>query len=516
MRRTFVGAVIGAALLALALPSGRAQAEQVLRIGIHGAEAGSFDPSMSAQTIDNVLTAWMYGGLVRFPAGTIDPSKIEPDLAESWTHSDDGLTWTFKLRPNVQFHKGYGVLTAEDVAYSLKRAANPKTSIFASDFRPFDVVEAVDATTLKIVLKSRVPSLLAIVTAQRGGLIISKKADLEVAGEYSKKPIGTGPFQFEEYQARQFVRLSANPDYYFGKPKIDTILYRYIPSNESRDLAFRAGELDLTYGRKEQSWADRMKKLPNTVVEVFGPGELRLINLNELSKPLDDIRVRQAIAHAIDRDQFVKFVGADVVAPNVSVVPLGYLGYTTDVPKFPYDVAKAKALLSEAGYPNGLTIKILGSNRSFVEPYQLLQAQMAKAGVTLDIQLVEHTAWHSQIRQNLSPMVAYTAARFPIADIFLSQFFHSDSAVGKPTAVTNFSHCKVADKEIEAARTELDPQKQLQFWHQAQRAIIADVCAIPLFDEQQVWARSTRLDLGYKLEASISFGPMITETTTLK
>ena len=518
MRLTGLKAAVLAAALGSALfaGAGATRAETVLRVGIHGAEAGSFDPAMSAQTIDNVLTAWMYGGLVRFPPGTIDPSRIEPDLAESWTASDDGLVWTFRLRTSVQFHHGYGPVTAEDVVYSLNRAANPKTSVFASDFEAFETVEAPDPATVRIKLKSRVPSLLAIVTAQRGGLIISKRADQEVGGEYSKNPIGTGPFQFEEYKARQYVRLSANPSYYRGRPKLDRVMYRYIPSNESRDLAFRSGELDLFYGRKEQSWAERMKKLPGIAIEVFGPGELRLINLNGTTKPLDDIRVREAIAHAINRDQFVKFVGADVVAPNPSVVPLGYLGYTSDVPRLPYDVAEAKQLLAEAGYPNGLTLKVLGSNRSFVEPYQLMQAQLAKAGITMDLQLVEHTAWHSQIRQDLSPIVVYTAARFPIADIFLTQFFHSGSAIGQPAAVTNFSHCKVADADIEAARTERDPTKQLEFWHEAQRKIVRDVCAIPLFDEQQVWGRSTRLHLGYKLDASISFGPMLTENTTLE
>ncbi len=518
MQTKYASKLLGAALLA-GMPffnPAPAAAEQVLRVGIHGAEAGSFDPDMSAQTIDNVLTAWMYGGLVRFPPGTIDPSKIEADLAESWTHSDDGLVWTFKLRPGVKFHHGYGVLTAEDVVYSLNRGADPKTSIFASDFEAFDKVEAVDPSTVRITLKHRVPSLLALVTAQRGGLLISKKADEETKGDYSKNPVGTGPFQFEEYKAKQYVRLAANPDYYRGRPKIDQIFFRYIPSNESRDLAFRAGELDLFYGRKEQKWADRMKATPGIIIDVFGPGELRLINLNEAMKPLDDIRVRQAIAYAINRDQFVKFVGADVVAPNPSVVPLGYLGYTKDVPPFDYNIEKAKQLLKEAGYPNGLTLKVLGSNRSFVEPYQLMQAQLAKAGINMDLQLVEHTAWHSQIRQDLSPIVVYTAARFPIADIFLTQFFHSDSAIGQPRAVTNFSHCKVADKDIDAARVETDPQKQLQYWREAQQKIIADVCAIPLFDEQQVWGQSDKLDLGYKLEASISFGPMITEKTTFK
>ncbi|MCC7271391.1 MAG: polyamine ABC transporter substrate-binding protein [Alphaproteobacteria bacterium] len=510
------GAWAAAALAAVTLWTGPVTAQQTVRVGIHGADIGSLDPHMSAQTIDNVIHAWIYGGLVRFPAGTIDPARIEPDLAESWAKSADGLVWTFTLRPGVQFHHGYGEVTADDVVYSLKRGGNPKTSAFASDFQSFDKVEAPDPRTVRITLKSPVPSLLGLVTAQRGGYVVSRKADQEAGGQYTAKAIGTGPFQLDEYRPKQFVALAANPGYFRGKPKVDRVVYRFIPANESRDLAFRAGELDLFYGRKEQRWVDRMKSTPGLVIDVFGPGELRLINLNTSMKPFDDIRVRRAVAHAINRADFVKFVGADVVTPNPSVVPVGYLGYTDKVTRFDYDPEKSKRLLKEAGYPDGITIKVLGSNRSFVEPYQLLQAQLAKAGITMELQLIEHTAWHSQIRKNLSSLVVYTAARFPVADIFLTQFFHSASAIGQPKAVTNFSHCDVADKEIDAARIEQDPKRQIELWNQAQQKIVEHVCAIPLFDEDQVWGRSAKLDYGHELKASISFGPMITEQTTLK
>lgn len=502
--------------LVAALGAAPAEAQKTVRVGIHGADIGSLDPHMSAQTIDNVLTAWMYNGLVRFPDGTQDPARIEPDLATSWNRSANGLVWTFHLRKGVQFHGGYGEVTADDVVYSLRRGGNPKTSAFSTDFAVFDKIEAVDKYTVRITLKNPVPSMLGLVTANRGGFIISKKADTEVNGEYTKKPIGTGPFQFVEYKPKQLVALAANPTYFRGKPKVDRVEYRFIPANESRDLAFKSGEVDLFYGRKDQKWVERMKATPGLIIEVFGPGELRLINLNTSVKPFDDIRVRKAVAHAINRDDFVKFVGPAVVHPNPSVVPIGYLGYTKDVPAYEYNVQKAKDLLREAGYPNGLTITVLGSNRSFVEPYQLLQAQLAKVGIKMELQLIEHTAWHASIRKNLSPIVVYTAARFPVADIFLTQFFHSASAIGKPTAVTNFSHCDVADKEIEAARSELDGAKQLELWKAAQQKIVAHVCAVPLFDEMQVWGRSDKLDLGYPLEASISFGPMISEQTVLK
>ncbi len=127
--------------------------------------------------------------------------------------------------------------------------------------------------------------------------------------------------------------------------------------------------------------------------------------------------------------------------------------------------------------------------------------------------MVEHPTYHQMIRKDLSPIVFYDAARFPVADIYLTQFFDSHSIVSTPTAATNFSHCSVADAEIEAARVEPDAAKQLELWAAAQRKIIAAACAVPLIETLQVWARTDRLDYGFGLKGSLTLGPVITEQT---
>jgi peptide/nickel transport system substrate-binding protein len=147
---------------------------------------------------------------------------------------------------------------------------------------------------------------------------------------------------------------------------------------------------------------------------------------------------------------------------------------------------------------------------------QVFQAQLKKAGINLDLQVVEHATFHQQIRQDLSPIVYYSAARFPVADVTLTQFFHSRSIVKTPTAVTNFSHCDVADKEIDAARVETDRAKQIALWQDAQKKIIAQVCAVPMFETLLVFAHHDNLDFGYKLEGSLSLGPLINEMTHFK
>jgi peptide/nickel transport system substrate-binding protein len=147
---------------------------------------------------------------------------------------------------------------------------------------------------------------------------------------------------------------------------------------------------------------------------------------------------------------------------------------------------------------------------------QVVQQQLRRVGINLDLQVVEHATFHQQIRQDLSPVVYYAAARFPVADIYLTQFFHGRSIVKTPTAVTNFSHCAMADAEIDAARVETDLQKQLALWAEAQRKLVAAVCGVPLFETLLVFARHGHVDYGYELKGSMSLGPLITETTRFR
>jgi peptide/nickel transport system substrate-binding protein len=514
IRNSFCKAALLAGLAMFGL-AGAAHAEKkVLTIGMAAIDAGRLDPHVSATTPDKALLDWIFNGLVRMKAGTMNPETIEPDLAQSWTASPDGKEWIFKLRQGVQCHHGYGEFTADDVVYSLARAGDPKRSAFSSDFKDFDKVEAVDKYTVKIALKNPVPSLLGLVINYQGGNMVCKKAAEEMGEDFQKKPIGTGPFMFEEYKSKESVTLVANKQYFRGAPKLDKIVYRYVYSDSSRDLAFTSGEIDLTYGKQDQTWVDRMKKEKGVIVDVFDPGELSTLYLNVSKPPLDDLKIRQAIAYAINRDQIVQFKGKDISRAAKSVVPIGYLGQSDDVPLLPYDPEKAKALLKEAGHPDGLTIHVIHTNLpGMLSMMEVVQAQLRKVGINLDMEVVEHATFHAEIRKDKSPIVHYAAARFPVADTYLTQFFHSRSIVGTPTAVTNFSHCNDADAEIDAARIEPDRAKQKALWKTAQQKLMAKVCGIPIYEQPQIWARHANLDYGFKLEGSLSLGPPIDETT---
>lgn len=512
--RTIGFATMTALALAFATP---AFAQKVLNFGIASPDIGQVDPHKATTTQDKPMTSWAFNGLVRFKPGSADLGGLEPDLAESWQKSPDGLVWTFKLRKGVKFHRGFGELTADDVVFSLKRAGDPKSSSFSGDYASFANVEAVDPLTVKITLKNPVPSLLGLVANYHGGMIVSKKAAEQMGDDFRIKAIGTGPFMVDEYKPKESVTFVANKDYFRGAPKLDKIVYKFIPADAARDLAFQSGELDVLYGRQDQKWIERMQKEKGVKVDVVRPAELSMLHLNLKQKPLDDIKVRQAFAYAIDPKQASGFMGELVSDPARSVVPIGYLGFD-DSTKIPSgDVNKAKQLLAEAGYPNGVQIKsVMTSLPSMLANMQVLQAQLKKANIDLQLEVVDHQTYHANIRKDLSQVVLYSAARFPVADVYLSQFFHSNSIVGKPTAVTNFSHCDVADAEIEGARVEQDAAKQKALWATAQKKIIEKLCAVPVYEQKQSFARRDNVDYGYKFDSAMHLGPTFNETTDKK
>ena len=519
MKSKLLSAVLfGALFAATSLSPIMAQAAKTdLTLGAAAADIGNLDPHYSSSTTDRTLVAWVFGALVRFAAGSTDPSQIEGDLAESWESSEDKLVWTFKLRKGVQWHHGYGEVTADDVVFSLQKSADPQRSAYSSDYSAIDKVEAVDSHTVRITLKDNIPSVLGLLSNYSGGFIVSKKAVEERGADFSRKPVGFGPFQLDSIEAGVAVHFTAHKDYFRGTPKLEKITYRFLNAASARDLAFVAGEVDAITGLADKNWLGRTQAIEGAVVDIFDPAELSVMHINIKKPPFDDIRVRQALAHALNPEVIAQYRGPEFTRLPKSIIPSNNLGYTEDTGVLEFDAEKSKALLKEAGYPDGLTVKMIASQLpSYESSNQVMQAQLEGTGFTLELEPVEHATWHQMIRKDLSPIVSYGAARFPVADVYLTQFFDSASAIGSPTAVVNFSHCDVADEEIRAARKETNPEKQLELWKEAQRKIIAAVCGIPLTETAGVWARKANLDWGHPFKGSMSLGPLVTEQTHFK
>ncbi|MFU1910515.1 ABC transporter substrate-binding protein [Bordetella hinzii] len=492
-----------------------AEERPMLRLSSGAADNATLDPHRATSTADKGVAAEMFNALVRFPPGSADPKALEPDLAERWEASPDSKTWTFHLRRGVQFHGGYGELKAEDVVYSIQRAADPNRSSFAATFGLIDKVEAVDDHTVRFTLKYPDAAFLGRVSNYHGGNIVSKKAAEKLGDKFGGSPVGTGPFAFGQHVTQQYVKLVANDSYFRGKPKLAGIMYRMIPSDSARELAFTSNEIDVMQGKREQRWVERSAKR-GMQVDIFEPAEFRTLHINRNIKPLDNLKVREAIAAAINVDEIVRYAGKDVADKGCSVVPNGYLGQDCGAGAYAYDAGRAKQLLAEAGFPDGIQIKSVVSNISAQQPImEIVQAQLAKAGIKLDMEVVDHATYQAKSRQDLSALVFYGAARFPNADTYLTEFYDSAAAIGAPGAMSNFSHCSVADEAIRQARIEPDAQKQLALWKDAQARIRADVCAVPLFGLKQVWVHSERVNYGYKLDGALNLQPPITEQTTV-
>jgi peptide/nickel transport system substrate-binding protein len=300
--------------------------------------------------------------------------------------------------------------------------------------------------------------------------------------------------------------------------------YRYMPELNSRELGLKSGDLDSTNGQDESDWVERMNQEDGVTVDVYGVGEVATIHFNTSVEPLDDVRVRQAIAYALDRDEFLALFGGPPVAEKVySAVPAKFLpgGLTEEEVTalgldYAQDLEKSKQLLEEAGYPDGFSLEVVSSEReSYLKPYTSMQAQLAKIGIDLKITTVDHSSMHKLIRQDANPIVVYVAWR-PNADVYLTRFYHSDSIVvsgAKPD--TNFSHYTGIDDLIEAARVEQDPDKQVEMWKEAQVKLLEDMISYPILYMNQVTARHDYVDYGHELKSVLALYPQFDETTTL-
>lgn len=530
-----VAAALGVALLLLVQVFSiagpvTAQDRPVLRFGTNSADLSNLDPHFASGTQDRTVVDMVFNALVRFKPG--DASVIEPDLAEAVPEpvmEGDKQTWTFTLRSGVMCHPWEGgesyELTADDVVASLQKSASADTSGYSADYAGM-TFEKIDDRTVKITPALPLSPLLFLpkVANYSGGFIICAKAYESLGIEGIKThPVGTGPFMFESYTPQTSVMLTANDAYFRGAPLLGGVEVRYMPDATSRELALQSGELDAASGLNEAQWVERINADGSLQADVFGPGEVAFINLNVENEYLSNPLVRQAIAYAVDREEHQALYGSPVSEIVYSVVPAGLLpgGLTHEEATaagvdFPHDVEKAKELMAEAGYADGFEITLITSEMpAYRSNYEVLQAELAEIGITIDLQVVDHATMHAQIREGVNPIVIYVAFR-PNADVYLTQFFHSASIVVTGSApATNFSGYSAIDDLIMQARAETDAVAQEGLWREANTKILADVAAIPLQFQNQVYARSPKVDYGHELVSVLALYPGIDETTTI-
>jgi peptide/nickel transport system substrate-binding protein len=432
------------------------------------ADVEVLDPAHIGNPPDHAAGVLIYSGLARYTPGTIE---VVPDLATGWEISEDGLTYTFELRQGVKWHKGYGDFTAQDVVYTYNRIKDPETaSRFAGDLEAVESIEAVDDYTVQVTLSEPFSAFLSAVVAFRPGWIVNQRAIEEKGEAYTLDPIGTGPYMFESRSPGTELVLTRNPEFY--EPlNIETVRMKFVQEDSVAELALQAGDLDASYLYAPES---SQRALDETGDEIeakrIAAYRTQWAGFNLSREKMQDIRVRQAIIHAIDKPAAAAAVAGDLAQVVSSIFNPNLAGYVDPDP-FPYDPEKAKQLLAEAGYADGLDIDVLViPSSTWPDLATVVQEQWRQSGINANLIVVERAVYDEMISQ---------AEAFDVATVNITRsepYQYASYFLSTNIPDPNFHHYDnpEVDEIIQNASRELDPATQTELWEQFQEKVLVE------------------------------------------
>ena len=354
-------------------------------------EPTGLDPTIAAPVaIREVTWANLFEGLVKLDRD----GRVIPLLAKSWTVSPDGLAFTFSLQPNVKFHDG-APMSSADVRFSFDRARSPSsTNAQKQIFAPIDTIETPDPATVVIRLKQPSGNFLYFLAWGDASIVSPATVETNRAA-----PVGTGPFRFKAWARGDKVELVRNDAYWGAKPALEAVTFRFISDPQAQVAALKAGDVDAFPAMGAPELFADLKKDPRfTAVAGSTEGEV-VAGMNNAKKPFDDRRVRQALMHAIDRKALVEGAFSGFGRPIGSHFSPNHPAFVDETGVVPFDQAKAKALLKEAGYGSGLSITIKTPQMAYASrSAELLSAMLAEVGVELKIVPTEFPAkWIEEV-----------------------------------------------------------------------------------------------------------------------
>jgi peptide/nickel transport system substrate-binding protein len=485
--RWWLWLVIGMLALPI-LPARVGAAGTTLTVGVDQ-EAVGLDPNLVTAFSSFRRVDFLYNKLVRYN----DRLDIEPDLAESWEYLDP-RTVVFKLRKGVKFHDG-SEMTADDVRFTLERVLDPATKSPGRSFiDQIASIETPDPYTVRLKLSLPLASLLSGLAS--ANLSIVEKSAVQKAGNLQRTEAGTGPFMLAELVPDNFIRLVRNPNYFRrGLPRVDTLIIRVIPDQASMLAGLRAGDLDLA-SINLGTVITSAKREPSLVV-LQKPGlNLRIFSFNTSRPPYTDPRVRYAVSWAIDRQAIIstaEFGFAAASGPVPAATPWALP--TSQLPSYTQDLARAKQLLSDAGFPNGFATKIVTSPtyEGGIAVAQVIQEQLRGIGVEATLENIEWGTYINRwVARDFDTMIELRGGD-PDPDRFLYRTFHSTGAVN------NFLFKDSAiDRLLERGRVNVDPSRRKVIYDELQRKLVEAAPAVFLYGpmETQVLRSAVR---GFKL-----------------
>ncbi|WP_187970775.1 ABC transporter substrate-binding protein [Aquibium microcysteis] len=380
--------ILAATALALASSTAAFAARTDVVVGVV-LEPPHLDPTAgAAAAIDEVVYANVFEGLTSIgPAG-----EVEPALAASWDISEDGKVYTFKLHEGVKFHDGTE-LTAEDVKFSLDRArAEDSTNAQKGLFAQIDSVEAVDATTVKVTLKQPQGSFLYNLGWGDAVIVAPESADGN-----KEKPIGTGPFKFDSWAKGSSITIVKNPDYWGEAVALDKAEFRIIPDAAAAVPALLSGDVQAFPNMPAGDALPQIQSDPRFKVVIGATEGETVLATNNKKAPFDNLKVRQAIAHTLDREAIMAAGSSGLGTPIGSHFSPANEAYVDLTGTYPKDIEKAKALLAEAGYPDGFKATLKLPPPAYArDGGQVIASQLREIGIELEIIPVEWAQWLEQ------------------------------------------------------------------------------------------------------------------------
>lgn len=473
--------VLAGLTMATILASPATAQGKTLTVRFYDDPAG-FDPANIFRIENENIAFNIFSGLTSYDGVT---GEIIPDLATSWETADN-KTWTFKLREGVTFHKGYGDFTAADVIYSFNRIKDPATaSPYAAELAGIVSMEAPDPYTLVIELDAPNGNFLHTVANYHQGQIVSQKAIEEAGDQVRWQPVGTGPYYLDSIDVSSQIVLKRHEDYYDGPAPIETIVFNIIKDEATATIALRNGEVDLVMR------ANQEENLATLEAEGFTMNTVQnyavaLMVVNPEVEPLGDKRIRQAIAHAIDFAAITQAISPSLTQAHYSMLMPWMDVYTDDIPKYEYDPERARALMAEAGYPDGFSFKNLSTSAQGVSEVQQFQIDyLSQVGIDMEMELVDTPTFNQ--RRNAGDFD--TATRLLPAvnpDMILFSFLHPDNLVPNGLNGARYDNPEVTEL-LEAARAEPDPEAAYEMYKRVQQIVAEDLPYIPTYASNVYW-----------------------------
>lgn len=448
----------------------------------------SMDPGDQTATYTAALLDPMYEGLL---ARSSDLT-LKPALATEWKSDDAGLVWTFKLREGVTFHDGTP-FNADAVVKNFARHLDTKRGLAASGrLRTFiDSVTAVDPMTVQFKLKHPYPAFLALLTTG-ACLMVSPTAD--AAGTIGSKAVGTGPYKLAEYKSGEYVLEEKNPTYWGGAPKgVDEIKWTWTSEPSVMNMALQTGDADVV-SPLPPAFAKQIEANPDMKLNKSDGSAVFWVALNTKLKPLDDVRVRQALNYATDRDGLVKAIMQGYATPANSPLAPVTPGYDKTLAPYTYDVDKAKKLLADAGYPNGFATSIIVQEPD-ARLGEVLQAMWAKAGVKLDVRRMESGVWAKAAfadpagkqADGTGSVLASWSSGVNGADLQFRPLYYSASAAPAGANLGFFNEPKL-DEVLDKAASTLDESARNALYVEAQKIVNDEAPHVLLYTTQDLYA----------------------------